>query len=397
MRLLAKVSGLLILFALFFCSALAQEAPEITSYAEITVSRTKSKIPDMLDGNYRTYWADEKPKAYVCFELPEDMPCYGLYLNFRHSATDRQYEVQTMADGEWKAVFSPEYYLDNQYIPLQGVTKIRVYAPSDGLGISMVRLLGEGDLPGDICLFEPTCEKADLMLIVTHPDDELLWFGGLLPYYGGELGLNVQVVYLTYSRSYRVNELLDGLYTCGIKNAPVIIGWEDKRTDKDITKAFNRWGGRNKVFSTLVDLIRVYRPEVVVTQDVNGEYGHIQHRAMVSAVKRAVPLACDETYKDSSLPAWQVKKVYLHLYKENAIRMDWRKNLEKFGGETALSVASRAFDCHKSQSHARYQVVDEGPYDSSLFGLYYSVVGEDVLGGDFFENIELNNEEAGRI
>ena len=44
--------------------------------------------------------------------------------------------------------------------------------------------------------WQPSCEKADLLLIVAHPDDELLWFGGALPTYAGERGMAVQVMYM---------------------------------------------------------------------------------------------------------------------------------------------------------------------------------------------------------
>ena len=46
-------------------------------------------------------------------------------------------------------------------------------------------------------------DKAELMLLVAHPDDELLWFGGLLPTYAGQRGLKVQVVYAAAPSPFR--------------------------------------------------------------------------------------------------------------------------------------------------------------------------------------------------
>ncbi|MBQ8080714.1 MAG: PIG-L family deacetylase [Clostridia bacterium] len=61
-----------------------------------------------------------------------------------------------------------------------------------------------------------------MLLLSAHPDDELLWFGGTLPTYAGERGKQVQLVYLAHGDARRKNELLDGLWTCGVHAYPVI-------------------------------------------------------------------------------------------------------------------------------------------------------------------------------
>jgi hypothetical protein len=38
----------------------------------------------------------------------------------------------------------------------------------------------------------------------------------------------------------------------------------------------------------------------------------------------------------------------------------------------------------------RFVVRNGGLYDNAIFGLYGSTVGEDVIGGDLFENIPLD-------
>jgi hypothetical protein len=47
----------------------------------------------------------------------------------------------------------------------------------------------------------------------------------------------------------------------------------------------------------------------------------------------------------------------------------------------------KGFTMHRSQQKTDYEVLDEGPYDNRLFGLYYSLVGDDVLKNDFLENL----------
>ena len=78
---------------------------------------------------------------------------------------------------------------------------------------------------------------------------------------------------------------------------------------------------------------------------------------------------------------------YLHLYRENALTLDWRQPLSAFDGQTAFDVAKAAFDCHKSQKSNGLIVQDWGPYANNVFGLYYSAVGPDEQGNDLFEHI----------
>ena len=85
---------------------------------------------------------------------------------------------------------------------------------------------------------------------------------------------------------------------------------------------------------------------------------------------------------------WQIKKLYIHLYEQNPVKMDWRKPLAAFDGQTAFDVACRAFACHISQQRTDYHVEDFGPYDNSRFGLAFSAIGEDTRKDDFFEHVE---------
>ena len=67
--------------------------------------------------------------------------------------------------------------------------------------------------------------------------------------------------------------------------------------------------------------------------------------------------------------------------------MDWRQPLAAFDGRTALEMAEAAFACHISQQDTEYRVEDFGPYDNAVFGLAFSMVGEDEEKDDFFEHI----------
>ena len=378
---LILLSGL----CLFAFNALCETAPDITSDASISVSRGKKELSHIFDGNYRTHWSDKKTNAFIRFDLPEDKPCYGLYVTLAENLT--AFELQILKNGEWVTLPAPSVQLNHQYLPIEeGAASLRLFAGKKGLTLCGVRLFGKGALPPDVEVFDAPCEKADLMLIVTHPDDDILWFGGLLPTYAGELQLNVQVVYMTASGAYRKMELLDGLWHCGVHNAPILAGFDDIPNIGKVS-VFKSWGGKKHVVEYLAGLIRRFQPEVIVTQDEHGEYLHGAHLAMVSAVKEAVPKAADEGWSDGGLAAWQTKKVYLHLYGKDPLILNWSKPLAAFGGKTGMDLAREAYLCHVSQQNHLHAVEDFGPYDCRKMGLYFSSVGEDVNKDGLFEHI----------
>ncbi|MBP5750076.1 MAG: hypothetical protein J6X24_04740, partial [Firmicutes bacterium] len=89
------------------------------------------------------------------------------------------------------------------------------------------------------------------------------------------------------------------------------------------------------------------------------------------------------------LPAFQTSKVYLHLWPENAVHMNWDKPLSRFGGKTAFEMAVAGFACHASQQQW-FQVGRKGVFDCAAFGLYFTTGGTDTQldDPDFFENLK---------
>ena len=140
-----------------------------------------------------------------------------------------------------------------------------------------------------------------------------------------------------------------------------------------------------------VELLRRFKPEVVIGHDLKGEYGHGAHMLNAYALTLAVEYAADSTKYISSYEkygAWDTPKLYLHLYEENKILMNWDIPLERFNGLTAFEMAVQGYDCHKSQHIWSFAVRQgESQYDCRWFGLYRSLVGPDVEKNDVFENI----------
>lgn len=386
-RLFWALAAALMMFA---PAALAQTAQEITDTCTLSAVGKKT-LGRMTDGQYQTYWASSSGSyAYVEIEAEESVG--GLYVQFYEDIA--ALEVQTTDDaGAWRTVAVSGGSFLNEYMALDAGTETVRIRPKDGKGrlfIAELHVFGEGDAPDWVQQWEAPLDKADLLALAAHPDDELLFLGGTIPYYAGEMGRKVQVAYLVPTMPYRRLELLDGLWLCGVKNYPMIGHFPDKYQLTLKGMYAQKGWSRESVYRFVAETYRACRPDVVVTQDVNGEYGHGAHRAAADAAQAAIALAADENDQEKMTHSepWQVKKLYLHLYEQNPVKMDWRKPLAAFGGQTAFDLASRAFECHISQQRTDYHVEDFGPYDNSKFGLAYSAVGEDVQKDDFFENLE---------
>lgn len=262
-------------------------------------------------------------------------------------------------------------------------------------------------VPDWVQIWDAPCEKADLLLLSTHADDEQLFFSGLLPMYAGEKKLAVQVVYLTdhSDQPVRRHELLNGLWTVGVRHYPHI-GWVPDLYGTSREAVIRSLSGRGvteeSVLAFEVEVLRRYQPKVVIGHDLAGEYGHGMHIVNSTLLVNAVPLAADpNSFPESAAlyGTWDTPKLYLHLYKENAIHMDWDTPLNSFGGKTAYQVSQDGFMCHKSQHWTWFYrwMIGEGKKKTSVteidkyspcdYGLYRTLVGEDVEKHDFMENV----------
>ena len=393
----------LAVLAMLLCMpALAQEAQDITADCAISATAGKFKLKRINDRDWGTTYVSNKVKnPYVALTAPQGQPIYGLYVCFGDKVTP--WRVEAMHQGKWETVYQSTAEYAHQYAPLNGETEVRVVPDTNKqavLTISEIFAFGEGDVPGYVQQWDPTCEKADLLVISAHPDDEILFFGGTIPYYAAEQQMNVVVAYMTCGTMERRSELLNGLWEMGLRNYPVIGTFWDKYSKK-LDTAYENWG-KTKTLKYVTELYRKYRPEVVVTHDVNGEYGHGAHRVCADAAVKCAAFAADAgKYPESSAlyGAWQVKKVYLHLYDQGALEMDWDQPMEAFGGETGYEVAVAGYAWHESQHEAgqknkdtgKFEVFKVEPRDSDYscyrFGLAYTAVGQDALKNDFFENI----------
>ena len=335
----------------------------------------------LLDRDYNTGYT-LRADITVHIHAPEDIS--ALYI------------VWSQPPGVWEltgseVLFCGQNGFIHEFIDLpRPESELTINIPEGGAALRDIYAFSAGKPPDWVQIWQPAHVVADLLVLPTHADDEHLYFVGVLPYYASERGFRVQVAYLTHhwQQPPRPHELLNGLWTVGIRNYPVISGFQDRYAESlaDAKSIF----GWDKIVDYQAMLLRRFKPLVVVSHDLNGEYGHGAHMLNAHALLAAAELAADISYHPDSLQmygVWDTPKLYLHLLRENAITMDWSLPLQSFDGATAVEVARAGYDCHKSQHQWAFRVPSSGP-TGHLFGLARSLVGADALGGDMFENLD---------
>ena len=409
------VLGLLLTAAalLLAGAAMAAEAPDMTASCRFHLCSSTRHYWVMTDGQYTSYWESNKIQhPYVT--IISDTPMYGLYICFRQMPSSFELQVKEVpeetGDGEateeprWVTLKPGDTRFQHSFYTLDGISSVRIYSTQEGshkMGINELFVFGAGEIPGWVQPWEETEEKADILFFAAHPDDELIFLGGAIPFYAAEMGKKVVVAYLSWSNTARRSEALNGLWAMGVRHYPEFGGFRDSYSSqaKDAYKLL----GRDKVLRWVTEMYRKHRPEVVVTHDLNGEYGHGQHKMMADAAIQGYDLAADpDKYPDlaTAYGTWRAKKLYVHLYGDESIqtRFDWNVPLESMGGKTGLEAASDAYALHATQASAKVKIkgkwhllsVEEtgAAFSNTTFGLYASQVGPDETHTDFLEHIE---------
>jgi N-acetyl-1-D-myo-inositol-2-amino-2-deoxy-alpha-D-glucopyranoside deacetylase len=178
-----------------------------------------------------------------------------------------------------------------------------------------------------------------LLLVHAHPDDESIMTGAIMAYYAADgvavtlitctLGEEGEVLTPEYAQlaadqadqlgGLRIGELADALDALGVTDHRWLGGAGRFRDSgmigtppNDNPRAFWRADKDPGVFgeavAAAVDIVREVRPQVVVTYDPNGDYGHPDHIMAHRVATAAIERAADPGYRSGD--PWQVAKLY---------------------------------------------------------------------------------------
>lgn len=390
MKTKAAVLALFMIFIIPVCVLifpLHTEAADITKQLEITAN-TESNIDKTRDGS--TYTREGfAPEEKLTLKASEEIS--GIYIVWQ-----KPYGGWTLTSGGTTQNCGTEGFL-HEYIAVENPSsEITLTLPDKNTEICELYAFTQGELPDWVQVWSPPCEKADLMLLSTHSDDEQLFFLGVLPTYAGEKGLKVQVVYLTnhWDTESRPHEQLNGLWTVGVHNYPIIGSFPDdpdtlsqdgEAVSETLARSLDIFG-KEKLIVFQKEMLERFEPQVVIAHDIEGEYHHGAHMANTWSLQQALERS-----------SWSVPKVYIHLWQENEIIMDWDQPLQAFSGKTAYEVSKAGYACHESQQWTWFtkwiqgagiqKASDIKKYSPCRYGLYRTTVGQDEQKNDFMEHI----------
>ncbi len=369
------IIAFLLLSTSFFFGAKADSlCRDITKECNITVNGD-SASSKLFDGSYRT----STGKSGDILKIVSNEKIGFIYIKF--ATVPSAYEVKT--DGVYSLAGKLGFL--HEVLVING-NSVEITLPSS---VCSVEVFTEGVLPDEVQRWEaPLDSGADILVFATHFDDDTLFFGGLIAKYADE-GKKIQVLHMVNHNDTkdRPHEVLDGVWTMGVKYYPVASEFADKFC-KNLAAA-EKFYDEEAIMKYLVKHIRRFKPTVVIAHDLNGEYGHGAHCLNALLATECAELSGTISYEPVTAAAYGIhtpQKIYLHLYEgeQGGVLLNTREKLSS--GKTPFEIADEAFNKHISQRDY-FTVSESGVYDIRKFGLYFSTVGNDSGKNDIFENI----------
>lgn len=153
-----------------------------------------------------------------------------------------------------------------------------------------------------------------IMAVLAHPDDETLGVGGSLARYSAE-GVGTYVVTATRGERGRIGEERPGprvaapIRETELRSAAAALGVREVSfldyVDQEVDRADPR-----EAIARIVARLRRVRPQVVLTFDPYGGYGHPDHIAVSQFTTAAVAVAADPSYEHANGSPHRVAKLY---------------------------------------------------------------------------------------
>lgn len=194
-------------------------------------------------------------------------------------------------------------------------------------------------------------EPGTIMATFAHPDDEAFSSGGALGQCAASGG-HVALVCATRGEVGQISdpalatpetlgEVREAELRCACQalgvNELVLLGYRDSgmadTVDNHHPQAFCN-ADAGAVVARLVGLIRRLRPQVVITFDPNGGYGHPDHIAIHRHTVAAFHAAADPARYPDQGPAWPPARLFYAVIPESAMQQ-MEKQLEATGVDTS--------------------------------------------------------------
>ncbi len=228
-----------------------------------------------------------------------------------------------------------------------------------------------------------------MLVALAHPDDESFGMAGTLALYA-DRGVDIHLICATNGdvgeadpklmagheslAELRLSELrcavqilgVQNLYTFGYRDSGMAGSFENEHPDSLASAALDEVAGR------IVRLIRAIRPQIMVTFDPRGGYGHPDHikmhQAAVCAFEAAPTLTQYPDQIEEGLAPYQPQKLYFMTFDRRWLRWMVRfmsllghdpEHFGRNGDVNLLEIAAHQFPIHAYISTKKYTEIAE--------------------------------------
>lgn len=250
-----------------------------------------------------------------------------------------------------------------------------------------------------------------ILCVAAHPDDE---DGATLAYYSKIKGYKAYTIFYTRGEGGQ-NEIGPELYdelgklreqecyeAANIQGSNAyFLGELDFGFSKTAKETFKQWGGEDSVLARIVYMIRVLKPDVVVTNHdtvttkPNRQHGH--HQGVGLTIFEAFDKAADPNYHPEQLTngvePWQVKKLFFRRFWGNETGEIYNLNImekDPATGKTIKHITHEALSEHKTQGMDKIPDTSIYFYGNRKFQLIKSDKNYPTEGDDLFSGLTPN-------
>ncbi len=241
-----------------------------------------------------------------------------------------------------------------------------------------------------------------LLAVFAHPDDEVFGSGGTLARYAAE-GVNVQLICATRGESGKITdpslgsvndvgslreqELKDACQALGIQT-PIFLGYHDSgrqdRTQHDNGQALMHAGERELELKLLTHIQKI-QPQIMLTFDPHGIYGHVDHLIMHRVVTATF-------WSAGNLPQPAPQRLFYSVMTEKRLRqMQARRN-----NSPLAKLDPKVYGVSEASLAANFDIKYLMPQKRSAIRAHRSQTGPNSSFGDISEKewLELFGHET---
>lgn len=227
-----------------------------------------------------------------------------------------------------------------------------------------------------------TEETLTFMAVHAHPDDEVFLTGGVLAKASAE-GIRTILVTATRGEEGEIHDpdldpdeahhRLGAIREVELRRAVSILGIDELHflgfrdsgmvgtPENDNPHNFHH-ADLETVTASLVRLIRHTHPDVIVTYDERGGYGHPDHIATHRATMAAFEAAGDPTrFPELDLPPWQPRKLYYGAFSRSAFER-MQERFRASNPDTAPEPSDEDYTTYTAPDETITTWVDVRPY-----------------------------------